>query len=247
MPIDKNSLTIIDSMDSTNNYAMGLINAGLAKHGSAFFAMEQTQGKGRLSKAWASEKGKNILLSIIINPTILTLARQFELSVAISLACVDFLKIYVDDLAIKWPNDIFWNDRKAGGILIENVIQGKIWKWSVLGIGINVNQTKFNVNGNFLPVSLKQITGKDFDIIILANELRNAILKRYESLENPSGFNAMLIEYNQLLFGLGKKVRLKKGNAVFETTVQSVSSNGRLATKDTLEREFEFNEIEWIR
>ena len=246
MGFDKNSLTIIDSVDSTNNYAMRLIKAGLAEAGSAFFAMEQTHGKGRQNKDWITEKGQNILLSIVIVPAFLKLARQFDLSVAVSLACVDFLKKYTEDIAVKWPNDIFWNDRKAGGILIENVIQGSDWKWSVIGIGININQTKFTMKNNFLPVSLKQITGKDFDIITLAKELKKSVMKRYEALENSFTFKAILAEYNEHLFGFNKKVKLKKDNAVFETTIIGVSLKGRLITADTIEREFNFNEVEWL-
>ena len=246
MPATAKPFIILTSVDSTNNYAMGMIREGSAKHGQAWFSYEQTLGKGRRGKVWKAEKGKNLILSIAVATGFLTVYQQFYLSITVSLGCVDFFKKYADDKTkIKWPNDIFWNDRKAGGILIENVIKGSSWQWSVIGIGININQTEFNLDTVFTPVSLKQITGKDYDVIELAKELHGSVLSRYEQLRN-NGFEKMLAEYNQNLFGLNKKVKLKKDNAVFETTIKGVSSQGKLVTVGTIEREFDFDEVEWV-
>ena len=245
MPAATNSFEILTSVDSTNNYAMALIRKGSVKHGQAWFSYEQTVGKGRRGKIWKTEKGKNIILSIAVSTGFLTVCQQFHLSIAVSLGCIDFFKKYAGDKSsIKWPNDIFWNDRKAGGVLIENVIKGSKWQWSVIGIGMNVNQTEFNLAAAFKPVSLKQITGKDFDIIDLAKELHGSVLARYEQLRNK-GSEKMLAEYNQNLFGLGKKVKLKKENAIFEATIKGVTPQGKLITVDTMERKFDFDEVEW--
>ena len=242
-----NSFTILASVDSTNNYAMAKIRDGIAKHGDAWFTYEQTHGKGRRGKAWKVEKEKSIVLSIAVATGFLTLYKQFYLSMAVSLGCIDLFKKYAgDETKIKWPNDIFWNDRKAGGILIENIIKGNVWLWGVIGVGINVNQTEFNLDASFPPVSLKQITGKEFDIIGLAKELHKAIMTRYEELQK-NGVEKMLTEYNHYLFGLDKKVKLKKGNIVFETTVKEVSPQGKLITIDEIEREFDFDEVTWVR
>ena len=247
MHADTNSLLILDSVDSTNNYAMGIVRKGLASHGNAYFAHEQTNGKGRRGKVWKTDKGKNITLSIIVDPHFLAVTRQFQLSVAVSLSCLDLLKKYAgDEVKIKWPNDVFWNDRKAGGMLIENVIKSNVWQWAVIGIGININQTDFDVSNNFLPVSLKQITGKDFDVIELSRELCCAVLNRIEELKT-NGFEKMLTEYNKNLFKLNEKVKLKKGNIVFETTVKGVSSQGKLITVNAIERQFGFDEVIWLR
>ena len=246
MHIAANSFTILNSVDSTNNYAMAKLRDGIAKHGEAWFTYEQTHGKGRRGKVWKVEKGKNILLSISVATGFLTLYQQFYLSIAVSLGCTDLFKKYAgDETKIKWPNDIFWNDRKAGGILIENIIKGNVWQWAVIGVGINVNQTAFNVEAVFPPVSLKQITGKEFDVILLANQLHKAIMMRYDELQK-NGIEKMITEYNQYLFGLNKKVKLKKDNIVFETTVKRVSPQGKLITNDTIEREFDFDEVEWL-
>jgi BirA family biotin operon repressor/biotin-[acetyl-CoA-carboxylase] ligase len=226
---------------------MGMVRDGLAKHGEAWFSYEQTHGKGRRGKMWKAEKGKNIISTIVVSTRFLTVYQQFYLSVAVSLACLEFYKKYAgDETKIKWPNDIFWNDRKAGGILIENVVKGNDWQWAIIGIGININQTEFSVDGVFVPVSLKQITGREYDIIALANELYEMVMKQYDALKNNQ-FDKMLIEYNQILFGLNKKVKLKKDNIIFETTIKGVSEQGQLITYDAIKRQFGFGEVEWLR
>lgn len=242
-----NPLTILASVDSTNNYAMGQVRNGLAKPGQAWFSYEQTHGKGRRGKVWKAEKGKNIILSIAVTTHFLTVYQQFQLSTAVSLGCIDFFIKYAgDETKIKWPNDIFWNDRKAGGILIENLVKGNDWQWAVIGIGLNINQTQFDLDNVFKPVSLKQITGKDFDVVALAAELYTDIIKRFEDLQK-NGFEKMLFEYNEHLFRKDKKAKLKKDNAIFETTIKGVSAEGKLLTADTMEREFDFDEVEWVR
>ena len=116
-------LTILESVDSTNNYAMAQVRTGLAKHGDGFFALAQVNGKGQRGKTWITEPGTNIILTLVMQPFPLPLAKQFTFSTAIALAVHDFFSAYAgDETFIKWPNDIYWRDRKAGGILIENII-----------------------------------------------------------------------------------------------------------------------------
>ena len=131
-------------MDSTNNYAMAMVQKGVATTGDAVFAMEQTSGKGRRGKIWKSKKAQNILLTILAQMQWLPVQQQFHLRMGIALACHDFFSKYSkENIKIKWPNDIFINDRKAGGILIENVIKGNLWQWAIIGIGLNINQENF--------------------------------------------------------------------------------------------------------
>ena len=243
MSLKPKNLIILDSVDSTNNYAMALIQKREIDDEIAVFAKEQTQGKGRRGKQWLSQKGENIILSVAIPMQWLDISHQFELSVAAALSCRDLLKNYLfSDLFIKWPNDIFINDSKAGGILIENVIKGKIWQWSIIGIGININQEKFDV-GN-LATSLKLSTGKNFDVIKLAEKLHSLVLNRIDELKEGN-FNIMLQEYNKHLYARGKMVKLKKQNIIFETKITGVSSSGELITQDSIERRFVFDEIEF--
>ncbi len=238
-------LIILPVIDSTNNYAMAQATAGLATHGTVYFALEQTAGKGQRGKTWHTTPGENIMMSVVIQPQALKTSQQFLLSAAIALGCYDFFKTYAgDETSIKWPNDIYWRDRKAAGILIESRVGNPLntWLFAIAGMGININQTQFAPEA-LRPVSLKQITGKTYDINTLAQELCTFLENRYQTIWNPQ---QLLADYQQALYKLGQSVKLKKANSVFETTIQGVTPSGQLITRDTLERQFEVGEVEWV-
>ena len=179
-------------------------------------------------------------------------SQAFSLSACVALACHDLFSRYagVSATRIKWPNDIYWNDRKAGGILIENNYRGGRWALAIAGMGININQSVFPESTRN-PISLKQIAGQSFDVIALARELGDCLDRRYRELEataggGVSGAGLLIEQYNERLYKRGETVRLKKDNAVFETTVVAVSPHGQLQTRDVLEREFSFGEVEWV-
>jgi len=160
---------------------MAQIKDGLAESGSCFRADFQTQGKGQHGRVWESSKGQNILCSYILELKKLdalkkwTPTDQIGFSAAIALGIRAFFDAHTNgDTKIKRPNDIYWRDRKAGGILIENLLKGKEWTWAVIGIGININQTVFSPEAPN-PVSLKQITGRDWDILSLQETLSKAL------------------------------------------------------------------------
>lgn len=244
MPFATNKILVLEKVDSTNNYAMALIQRAEATNGNAVFAMEQTNGKGRRGKWWNSHIGDNIILSITAQMQWLPVSKQFELSVAAALGCHDFVSKYnPSTTSIKWPNDIFINDSKAGGILIENLIKGTLWQWAVIGIGININQVDFE-KYNLPPISLKQITGNDYNVLKMAEELHALVLKRIDELKSGE-FSKMLEEYNENLYGKGRLAKLKKQNIVFETKIVGVSDAGQLITNDALERRFNFDEVEF--
>jgi BirA family biotin operon repressor/biotin-[acetyl-CoA-carboxylase] ligase len=252
----------LQSIDSTNNYALAQIHANLAQPGTCYFAHEQTAGKGRRGRAWASEKGSNILLSIVMKPLFLQLSQQFLLSACIAVAVHRFLSDCVSsDLRIKWPNDLYWKDRKLGGILIENVIgKSKIekwqttsyqqlknpdWKWSVVGIGINVNQRKFPAELNN-PVSLAQITGKEYNSVELTRMLCGAIDEFYQRLVHGDHFSNLKL-YNQFLYKKDDIVNFKKDNRNFQATVKSVNENGQLIIQHSIEESIDFGQVEWVQ
>jgi len=237
---------ILDSVDSTNNYAMAMIHAGMAKQGMAWFAHEQTVGRGQQGKTWESSAGQNIALSIVVQPREVFFQNQFYFNAAVANACYDFYRSYAgEDVSIKWPNDIYWRDRKAGGILIENKLMGKTWKWAVIGIGININQTIFS-DQLINVVSLKQITGKQYEPVSLAKELYEYVVQAVNETTEMD-FPVILARYNERLFQKGKITRLKKDNMVFETRIKGVNEYGQLITEDTVERLFNFGEVEWVR
>ncbi len=247
---DTGFFKILDSVDSTNNYAMAKVREGMATHGMAVVAKVQTAGKGQRGKTWKSAEGQSIAMSLILKTDMLRTDQQFYLSMCMALAANDFLNKYADgQTAIKWPNDLYWCDRKAAGVLIENVVSsGQIqtgnWQWAVVGVGVNVNQTEFDA---LLPnpVSLKQITGKQYDVITLAKELYYLMMKRFDELLGKN-YSVLHASYLDHLYKKNKKVKLKKDNAVFETLIKSVNTQGQLVTHDAIERVFNVGEIEWL-
>ena len=245
MPIG-HSFIELESVDSTNNYAMARAGEGMASHGTLFFAYDQWAGKGQRGKVWTSVPGENIILSVVLQPVPLPVTQPFPLSACIALACRDLFSRYsgAEETTIKWPNDLYWRDRKAGGILIESSLSGDQWTLAVAGMGININQVRFPVAARN-PVSLQQITGQVYDVLKLARELGECLDRRYRALESKEG-ELLIEEYNRHLYKRGQVVRLKKDSAVFETVVEGVSAQGELLTRDVLERRFQFGEVEWV-
>ena len=247
----------LQSVDSTNKYAMTLIHEaglpgrqGAVQHGTALFAHEQSEGRGQRGKIWSSVKGNNIILSIIINPYPLVLSEQFRLSVCVAVSIHEFFSHFAgNETKIKWPNDLYWRDRKAGGVLIENVVQNRksaagSWTWAVVGIGININQILFPPDLPN-PVSLKQITGKVFDPLVLAKQLCSIFDKNFHRLVSGN-FEQLFHLYLTQLYKKDEKVKLKKESRVFDTTIKGVSDTGQLITQHSIEERFEFGEIEWM-
>jgi BirA family biotin operon repressor/biotin-[acetyl-CoA-carboxylase] ligase len=200
----------LSTIDSTNIYAMAQIKEGLAESGSCFRADYQTHGKGQHGRVWESSKGQNILCSYILELEKLDALKkwaptdQIGFSAAIALGIRAFFDAHTNgDTKIKRPNDIYWRDRKAGGILIENLLKGKAWTWAVVGIGININQTVFSPEAPN-PVSLKQITGRDWDILSLQEALSKAINKSIQDWlmegeeKTIQAFDALCVEIKSL-------------------------------------------------
>ena len=177
----------LPSIDSTNIYAMEQIKAGRAISGSCYNTPFQTHGKGQHGRVWESEKGQNLLCSYVLELKSLNPAKnwgpedQKGLSAAVAIGAKAFFGANAgDETLIKLPNDIYWRDRKAGGILIENSLRGTDWTWSVIGIGFNINQTSFSPDAPN-PVSLRQITGRQWEIARLQTELSKALKKSIQA------------------------------------------------------------------
>lgn len=231
-------------VDSTNNYAMAQIHNGLAQHGSTWFARWQTAGKGQRGKQWNAAEGLNILQTSVFNASAFHLSSPFAFTVIVANACCEFFSHYAgEETSIKWPNDLYWRDRKAGGILIENVIRGTKWLWALAGMGININQVEFSGLPN--PVSLQQITGKSYDCIELGMELCSYLDKHYRQYLE-TGLQPALQWYNAHLYRRGKQVQLKKDNVAFSCTIGGVEENGDLIVTDSSWDRFAFGEVEWI-
>ena len=236
----------LSEINSTNIYAMEQVQAKLAEHGAVFFADLQTAGKGQMGKNWESEAGKNLLLSVILNTSSLNMGDQFALSAAVALATHDFLSSYIPyNLTIKWPNDLYWCDRKAGGILIENQISGGIWTNAIAGIGININQTLFSETTT-RAVSLKQITGQQYNPIELAKALCQNLEKRFHQLLFVNGPAEIIKDYNLLLYKKGELIKLKTGNSTARYRIDNVDRQGRLCVTGGIPVQFKHGTVEWI-
>ncbi|MGJ7030839.1 biotin--[acetyl-CoA-carboxylase] ligase [Niabella hirudinis] len=242
------AVTELLQVDSTNNYALSRIREGLAYHGMSIFAHEQLAGKGQRGKKWVTAPGQNIHLSLVIAPKSLELAHLFALSALIAVET----RLFLAGLApgawfIKWPNDIYFQDRKAVGMLIENILGGQKWKWAVAGIGININQGCFPEELK-QAVSLKQVTGKNYDCLVLARELAERIFKRLEAFEaDPERSVAIVLEqYNRFLFKRGEEMMFRdEEGRVFKAVVTRVSADGKLLLDGAPRPVYEYGELSW--
>ncbi|MCA0398185.1 MAG: biotin--[acetyl-CoA-carboxylase] ligase [Bacteroidetes bacterium] len=240
-----NQIKVLDIVDSSNNYAMALAKSGAARHGNVYFAMQQTAGKGQRGKQWITEYGVNLMQSIVLETNELRAADLFALSTTVALGVHDWFSAKAgDETRLKWPNDVYWRDRKAGGILIENGWAGDRWQFAIAGMGINLNQRQFDPAVKN-PVSLLQITGQTYDLLGEAAVLCGYLETRWQQL--LAGGQAQLhADFERVLYKKGEKVRLKKGNRVFETRVEGVSQQGELITRDALEHRFAVGSVEWL-
>jgi len=170
-----NTIISLSDVESTNLYAISQIPGKEVKPGTVFLTYNQTAGRGQLNNKWECESGKNLTFSVFLKPSVVAIQKQFMVSKMASLGIVSFLNDYITDVKIKWPNDIYVGDRKICGTLIENAVMQKNIFWSVIGIGININQTVF-LSDAPNPVSVKNITGKNYDL----PEMLDGLLKKID-------------------------------------------------------------------
>lgn len=243
--------TELTEVDSTNIYAMNQVKTNLAGHGAAFLAQKQWAGKGQMGKVWEAETGQNILLSVVLDPKKLVFdglaLEPSVVSMLVAVGCFNFFITYAgDETSIKWPNDIYWRDRKAAGILIENSFRGPIWQWSIAGMGVNINQTEFGT-GLTKAVSLKQITGKTFQVPALAKELCSYIDAALQMLIDK-GPDTLLALYNNVLYKKGEQVQLEIEGQKITATICRVLSNGHLEieTENGIKQSHALGAIQWL-
>ncbi len=216
----------LQAIDSTNEYAKALLSKSKPAEGTVIFAHEQSAGKGQFGKKWESTKGENLTFSVILYPDFLEAGNAHRLNQAISLALHDFFESLNVTTRIKWPNDIYSGDDKLAGILIENALLKEHLSYSVIGIGINVNQTAFSP-GILNPVSLKMVLGKQFELIALLHDFFPFLEKRYLQLKQGN-LSTMKEAYQSRLYRLNEKKTFKTSTETFEGIIRGVDDNGRL-------------------
>jgi BirA family biotin operon repressor/biotin-[acetyl-CoA-carboxylase] ligase len=224
-----------------------MLKEGMVKEGSVLYTDFQTSGKGRAGNRWESERGKNLLFSIILYPKFIRPEDQFFISIAISLGICDFADNHFAGSKIKWPNDIYINDDKIAGILIENSILGNHLENTITGIGININQVDFRSSVPN-PVSFKMLTGKEYDLRICLEQLLTSLDNKYRQLIN-GGRGQLVNDYILRLYRINEWHYYKSQNRLFKGMVDGISAYGRLKIKEECgtTTEYDFKEVEYVR
>lgn len=239
----------LQTVHSTNSFLREL-NGGDASFDMELATTEfQTAGRGQKGNSWESEKSKNLLFSILLHPVYVQPSKQFCISEAIALAVVKSLKEIVaeesvaKDFSVKWPNDIYWKNKKIAGILIENELFGSTIRDCIVGVGININQQMF-LSDAPNPVSLYNILGVNTNV----EEVLDAIIKQFVAnvsmIEN--GQTALLHnEYMDSLFRRNGIYPYRDADSEFMATIKDVREDGRLILTDSDDKEriYEFKEV----
>ncbi|MDE6638026.1 MAG: biotin--[acetyl-CoA-carboxylase] ligase [Muribaculaceae bacterium] len=235
----------LEEVDSTNAYIMR--NVRDLEAPVMVTAYRQTAGQGQRGNSWEAEPGKNLTFSVFYRPAGLPPMAQFSMSEAVALAVVDFLANHGIEAKVKWPNDIYVDDRKICGILIRHSVMGDAVTYSVIGVGIDVNQTLF-LSDAPNPVSMKQITGKTYDLSVLKKEIADIIEHRLESINDPEQRVMLHDEFMKNLWrGDGQEYAFVDTATVenFMASIESIALHGPISLRlaDGTVRTYAFKEV----
>ncbi|MBN2614419.1 MAG: biotin--[acetyl-CoA-carboxylase] ligase [Bacteroidales bacterium] len=235
-----------DSLSSTNDSAVELVMKGQAKEGLVLVTSEQTKGKGHGSNRWESARGKNLTLSVILEPRFLEASDQFFLTKIVSLALQETLQKYLPEhtIRIKWPNDLYCGDKKMAGVLIQNFLKGAMIEYTVIGVGLNVNQEEF-VSDAPNPVSMKQCTHQDIDLTELRDEWLQILGFYYHELQTEEGRNVISSQYMNHLYRYRTVTKYQDSNGIFWGEIVDINSFGQLIIQDESgnRRTYDFKEV----
>ena len=235
----------ISEVGSTNAWLQQQLLEQDLPHGFCVCAAYQTAGRGQLTNTWESAAAQNILCSLLLKPQQFPVKQQFLISQAVALGVVDFLGQYAPDFCIKWPNDIYWHDKKIAGILIENNLQGAFIATCVVVIGLNINQTAF-VSDAPNPISLSQITGQQYSLEEAREQLHRSILVRYEQvLTDPAQLQQ---DYLSVLYRYQTWASYQDEKGQFEGRIVAVEPMGYLHIEDRegIDRKYAFKEVQFL-
>lgn len=217
------------------------------REGDVVWADFQTAGRGQRGHVWHSERGENLTFSVVLEPTFLAIERQFSLLQVVALSLVDMLSERGIEAKIKWTNDIYVGDRKLVGILIEHALTTSTLRRTIVGVGINVNQTEFDASLPN-PVSMAQLLGGGLSCEEVLNALLQHLQRNYEALRN-GGWEALDRRYNALLYRLNEAHTFALPDGThFTATIRGTRPSGalRLELSDGSEREYLFKEVEFV-
>ena len=234
----------LEQIDSTNAYLQRQQSEADIRNW-VVSANEQTAGKGMGSNGWESEVGKNLTFSLALNVSFLPAERQFLLSEAVALGLIQALDdlLPAEKLHIKWPNDIFFDNHKLAGILINSTIKANRMDVSIIGIGLNVNQIQFK-DWPTHPISLKQITGKEYDLQPLLEKIAESIYNKVEILKtNPTAIEEA---YLQRLYRYRTWAEYEVDGKVMRLFITGIDAFGQLMLIDETNNSYCFD-IQKIR
>jgi BirA family biotin operon repressor/biotin-[acetyl-CoA-carboxylase] ligase len=220
----------LEKVDSTNLYALNLLKQSPPAEGYVVWALEQFAGRGQRGNKWLVQPGTNLTFSLILHPRFLPIKEQFWLTKVMALAVAEFVSSYLHSVslkvAIKWPNDIYVNDQKIAGILIENILEQSSIRSSVVGIGININQEIFDPS---VPnaTSLKLLTGSAFELGDCLNRIFIPLEKFYLELRKGN-YEKIDAAYHKILYRRGVLSDLSLNEKAFKGNIKGVSANGSL-------------------
>lgn len=246
----EDGILFLNEVDSTNTYLRHLLEGEEAtvQEGTMVCAEFQSQGRGQIGNTWESAKGENLLFSLLLYPTFVAPTDMFRISQVVSLGVKDMLTSYcgLSDVTIKWPNDIYWRDKKIAGILVENFLSGHTIESSIVGIGVNINQKEF-LSDAPNPISVSQIVGKDFNVNECAVVVRRAILDRYILLLGAK-VEQLREDYFASLYRREGMHRYKDAAGEFSAAIEDILPNGVMVLRDDAgrRREYFFKEMEFI-
>lgn len=231
-----NNIHFLSETDSTNTYAMNLLRNVNVIDGTAIYTDNQTQGRGQRGSVWHSEIGENVIVSVILKPTFISVNEAFYLSKICALAIYDVLADYIDcsqfDIKIKWPNDILVNKKKIAGVLIENTYHHQHLHYSVLGIGLNVNQVIFNELSEIATsIKLSSEYGLMIDKKLVMQSLFSYLEKWYFKLKEKK-FEEIDATYLKQLFGLHEElIFLNTDSITIKAIITGIAQDGKLMLK----------------
>ena len=231
--------------DSTNSLLREWIIKESLPEGSAVVADFQTAGRGQIGNVWESEAGKNLLFSTVLYPTCIPANQQFLISQIAALSVKETLDLYTDQVTVKWPNDIYWKDKKICGMLIENDLSGHSLYCSIIGIGINLNQELFRGDAPN-PVSLFQIIGKEVDREEVLNRFLSIFYRYYLSLLQEK-YEDIRTRYQSALYRREGYHVYRDELGTFEAHIHDIEPTGHLllALRDGSIRRYAFKEVSY--
>lgn len=236
----------VEETSSTLNHLSELCSRQCTPELTTVLADFQTSGRGQRGNSWESERKKNLLFSFVLYPSFLEARNQFLLSQIVSLSVKETLDRYVKHISIKWPNDIYWKEKKICGMLIENNLTGTRITQSIAGIGINLNQEVFHSSAPN-PVSLKQITGSEYNSIDVLARIMERIKEYYLSLQQGETA-AIARRYHEALFRNGGMHPFRDSQGEFIAQIAGVEPDGHLILQDNTDkiRRYVFKEVQYV-